>query len=130
MDSQVGHYEFSPAQNEILKRAARWTGLFAWIMMVGSGLMAVGAVFSGEAASVASLIAAAIYFIVGLSFRGAASSFQAVVQTTGNDMDHLMVALDKVASAFKVMSIVFLVGVILLVVATVAVWAWMASVST
>ena len=130
MDAQAEHYEFSAAQNEILKRAASWTGFFAWIMMIGSGLMAVGAIFSGEAASVASLIAAAIYFIVGLSFRGAASSFHQVVATTGNDMDHLMAALDKLGSAFKVMGIVFLVGVVLLVTATIAVWAWMASLST
>jgi hypothetical protein len=41
-----------------------------------------------------------------------------------------MVALDKLGSAFKVMGIVFLVGVVLLVTATIAVWAWMASLST
>jgi len=130
MDAPVGRHEFSSSQNEILETAATWIGFSAWIVMIGSGLMAVGAILSGEAASVASLIAAAIYFVVGLSFRGAATSLKQVALTTGNDMDHLMAALDKLGSAFKVMSIVFLVGVILLVVAAVAVWSWMASVST
>ncbi len=114
MDSQT--YEFSPAQNEILKKAATWTGLYAWIMIVAGGFMALGGLLSGEAsAAIGSLVAAAIYFMIGLNFRGAASSMQAVVQTAGNDIDHLMTALDKLGSAFKVMGILFLLGVILFV---------------
>jgi len=129
MDSQSGRYEFTPAQNEILKKAATWTGLFAWIMMGSAGLMAVGGVLTAEASSIGALIVAAIYFIIGLSFRGAVTSLKAVVQTEGNDIEHLMGAIDKLGSAFKVMGIVFLLGVILFVVSTVAIWTWMSSVA-
>ncbi len=130
MDSNTGHYEFTPAQNEILKKAATWTGLYAWIMIVAGGLMALGGLLSGEAsAAIGALVAAAIYFMIGLNFRGAATSMKAVVQTAGNDIDHLMTALDKLGSAFKVMGILFLIGVILFVVAILGVGAWMATVA-
>jgi len=129
MASQPLQYEFTPAQNDILGKAATWIGLFSWIMMGSATLLALGGFLTAEASSIGALIAAAIYFIIGLTFRGAATSMQAVVQTAGNDMDHLMTALDKLGSAFKVMGIVFLVGVILFVAATVSLWAWMSSVS-
>lgn len=129
MDQNAAQYEFTPAQNEILGRAARWTGLFAWIMIVGSVLMALAAIFSGEGTSIVALIMAAVYFLIGLTFRGAAVSMNQVVRTEGNDMDHLMTAVDKLGSAFKIVGIVFLLGVVLTAVATVAIWAWMSSVS-
>lgn len=129
MDDHSGHYEFSLEQNHILRKTATWTSIFAWIMMVSSGIMALGGLLTGEASSIGALIAAAIYFTIGLTFRGAATSMSAVVQTAGNDIEHLMSALDKLGSAFKVMAIVFLVGVVLSALVTVAIWAWMSSLS-
>ncbi len=129
MDSDTGHYEFTPAQNEILKKAATWAGVLAWILMASGGLMAIGGILSLDASAIGVLIAAAIYFMIGLNFRGAAVSMKAVVETAGNDIDHLMTALDKLGSAFKVMGILFLLGVILFVVAILGVGAWMATVA-
>jgi len=127
MDSQPGRYEFTPAQNEILKSAARWGGLLAWILMGSAALLALAAILSAEAASIGSLIVAAIYFIIGLNLRGAADAMRDVVETTGNDIDHLMIALDKLASALKVMAITFLAGAILFVVSVVVIANWMGS---
>jgi hypothetical protein len=129
MDSQSAQHEFTDAENQVLRKAATWTGLFAWMMMVSSGLMAVAGLLSGEATSIGALIAAAIYFAVGFTFRGAAKSMGEVVRTTGNDIDHLMDAVDKLGSAFKVMGIVFLVGAVASVIATVGIWSWMSSLS-
>ena len=129
MDSQTAQHEFSSEQNEILQKAATWTSLFAWMMMASSGLMAIGGFLSGEATSIGALIAAAIYFTIGFTFRGAAKSMGKVVHTTGNDIDHLMDAVDRLGSAFRVMGIVFLLGAVASVVATVGIWAWMSSLS-
>jgi len=125
MDNQRAQHEFTPTQNEVLQKAATWTGFFAWIMMVSAALMALGGILSGEASSIGALIAAAIYFTIGLTFRGAAASMSEVVRTTGNDIDHLMTAIDKLGSAFKVMGIVFLIGAIASVMAIVGIWVWM-----
>ena len=130
MEAHAGHYEFDSEQNGILRKAATWTSLFAWIMMVSAAIMAVGGLLSGEAGSIVALIGAGIYFTIGLTFRDAATSMTAVVETAGNDMNHLMAALDKLGSAFKVMAIVFLVGVLASAVATVLIWTWMSSLAT
>lgn len=130
MDSQAGHYEFTPEQNEVLHGVATWAGRLAWILMGGAAVIAIGAILTFEASAIGALIAAAIYFAVGLSLRGAASSMRAVVETAGNDLAHLMTALGSLGSALRVMSILFLLGAILFTVAIVAIGAWMASLGT
>ena len=111
MDSSASQYEFTPEQNEVLESAARWVGVFAWIMIASSIIMTIGGVLSADEGSIGALIAAAVYFTVGMSFRGSASSMQEVVKTEGNDIPHLMAALDSLASAFQVMGILILIGV-------------------
>ena len=128
MSSEAGRYEFTPAQNEILTRTATWTRLVAWILIASAGLMAVGAILTGEASAIGALIASAIYFIIGLNFRDAATSMRSVTETAGNDIEHLMTGLDKLGSALKVMGILLLVGVVLFVAATVSIWTWMGSI--
>jgi hypothetical protein len=127
MDVQSGSYEFSPSQNAILRRGALWSGLLAWFLMGSAVLLAITAILSAEAASVGSVIAAAFYFIIGFNFRGAAASMRAVVETSGNDIDHLMSALEKLAGALQVMAIVFVLGVIAFAVAMVMIQSWMGS---
>ncbi len=127
MEGQNHRYEFTPAQNKTIERTATWATLVAWILMGSAGFMALGAVLTGEASAIGALIAAAIYFIIGLNFRDAAASMRAVADTAGNDIEHLMIALDKLGSALKVMGILFLVGVVLFVMAIVSIWMWMGS---
>ncbi|MSR20780.1 MAG: hypothetical protein EXR91_07350 [Gemmatimonadetes bacterium] len=130
MDSKPGHYEFTPEQNEVLRGVATWAGRLAWILMGGAAVMAIGAILTFEASAIGALIAAAIYFGVGLSLRGVGSSMRALVETAGNDLAHLMTALESLGSALKVMGILFLFGAILFTVAIVAIGAWMGSLGT
>ena len=128
MDDPPTTYEFTIAQNETLRRAATWIGLFSWILIAGAALMLIGGVLNRDESAIGALIGAAVYFLIGLNLRGAATSMKSVVETAGSDIDHLISALDKLASAFKVMGIIFIVGVVLFVVATVALGSWMAAV--
>ena len=113
MEGSDGHYEFTPAQNTVLGKSATWIGLFAWIMIGSSAIMAIGGFLSIDEGSIGALIAAGVYFAIGMNFRSSSTSMKAVVQTEGNDIDHLMAALDSLGSAFKFMGILFLVGVLL-----------------
>jgi uncharacterized membrane protein len=128
MEAHTGQYEFTASQNATMGRAARWSSLLSWILMGSAAVLALAAILSGEAASIGSLIVAAVYFVIGLNFRGAARAMGHVVETTGNDIDHLMTALDELGSALKTMSILFLVGVVVFAVAVVVLTRWMASV--
>ena len=123
-----GSYEFDSEQNVVLSKTATWVSLFAWILIASSVLSAIGGVVSADEASIGMLIASGIYFIAGLRLRGSASSMKQVVETEGNDIEHLIDALDKLGSAFKTMGIVFLVGIVVFVSVTVWLWSWMAAV--
>ena len=123
-----GSYEFDSEQNVVLSKTATWVSLFAWILIASSVLSAIGGVVSADEASIGMLIASGIYFIAGLGLRGSASSMKQVIETEGNDIEHLIDALDKLGSAFKTMGIVFLVGIVVFVSVTVWLWSWMAAV--
>lgn len=62
---------------------------------------------------VGGLVFGTVYLIIGIYFRGAGPSLKSVVETEGNDVDHLLSALISLQSAFKVMVIVAAIGIIL-----------------
>ena len=111
MDASAAQYEFNTTQNEVLGKASRWITLFAWTMIVSSVIMTIGGVFSEDEGAISALIAAAVYFIIGMNFRSSARSMNKVVQTEGNDIDHLVTAVDDLGDAFQIMGILILVGV-------------------
>jgi len=127
MDAPFGRYEFWATENAVLSGVVRWSGLLAWFLMIGAVVVAVGAALSGEAASIGSLIVAAVYFFIGLNFRGAARSLASVVETSGNDIEHLMAALGRLGAAFKLTAITLLIGSVLFAIAVVSIWRWMGS---
>ena len=106
-------YEFNDAENTVLGRGARWVGILAWIMIASSGLMVLGSFLTGDTVAIAGLMVAPIYLIIGLNFRSAAASMKSVIETAGDDIAHLMEALEKLGSALMVMGVLFLLGVVM-----------------
>lgn len=119
MEGSAAQYEFTASQNEVLAKAARWITLFGWTMILSALIMTVGGVMSADEGRISALIAAAVYFIVGVSFRKSASSMREVVKTEGNDIEHLVAAVDNLADAFQVMGVLILVGVTMVAVSMV-----------
>lgn len=107
----AGAHEFGARENEVIERAATWIGYWSWIAIISGVLSGLGGLVSED--PVGSLIMGTIYVIVGAYFRGAATSMKEVVSTAGNDVDHLMTALDRLSSAFKVMVLLVFIGVVL-----------------
>ncbi len=107
----AGSHEFGSRENEIIGRAATWIGYWSWIAILSGILSGLGGLVSED--PIGSLIMGTIYVIVGAYFRGAATSMRDVVSTAGNDVDHLMTALDRLSSAFKVMVLLVFIGVVL-----------------
>lgn len=107
----AGSHEFGPSENEVIDRAATWIGYWSWIAILSGILSGLGGLVSED--PIGSLIMGTIYVIVGAYFRGAAASMKEVVSTAGNDVAHLMTALDRLSSAFKVMVLLVFIGVVL-----------------
>jgi hypothetical protein len=83
-------YEFQPHENAVLAKLATWAKFLAIVLYV----QAVGALVGRN------VLGAGIDLAIGLSFWGGAKSLQAVVETQGNDVTHLMTALDKLSTVF------------------------------
>ena len=96
-----GGYEFDQFQNQVIAQAAFWARL------LGIFLIITGAV----ALLNCNVISFALDLAVGLAFLGGATAFNAVVNTQGNDIMHLMTALDKIGRAFKIRVIVTFIAV-------------------
>lgn len=102
-------YEFNDVENAAISKAAFWVRLLAIFTIV-----------TGAAALLnCNVVAFAIDLAVGITLLGAATSLNMVVNTQGNDIQHMMVALGKLRSAFKIRVIVVLVALVLVVVAMV-----------
>jgi hypothetical protein len=105
---------------DVVSKTARWTKLWGWLWLGGGALMVVVGVLALPAGAV-NIIFGAVYLAIGWYFKGAGESLQAVVDTTGNDMGHLMTALEKLGLVFKTTMIITLVGIILGVAAAIIV---------
>jgi hypothetical protein len=97
-------YEFDDAQNATIASAALWARVLGIVMLV------VG-VASLLNCNVITLI---IDLVVGINLLGGASSLSMVVNTQGNDVAHMMQAIGKLGTAFKVRVIATLVGLVLI----------------
>ena len=96
-------YEFSDDENAVISKAAYWARLLG-VFMIISG---VGSLYS------CNVISFAIDLAVGITFIGAATSLKQVVDTQGNDIQHMMTALGKLRSAFKIRVIVAIVALVI-----------------
>jgi hypothetical protein len=105
-------YEFTPAQDEVISSMARWTGIFAWFALIAGTLMAVGGLLQLPVGAV-NVVGGSVYLFIGMWFRGAAKSLRMVVVTEGDDIAHLMSALENLRSAFMAMVVIVGMGILI-----------------
>jgi hypothetical protein len=132
-----GRYEFTPAENTVIARAAKLARAWGIIAVAGGalvGLMVVAGVVAiliysprfpvATTAVILSLVLVAVIgpiavvnVITGRYYIASGRSLQDVVETSGNDVAHLMTALDKVAGAFRLevifIAVTFALGILL-----------------
>jgi hypothetical protein len=111
-----GSYEFNDLENQIIdKTAARaklW-GIFSTTLGVLQLFGSCGAIASPMMAGY--FPAGVIAIIIGVTFIGVSNSLKMVVQTQGNDVGHMMQALQKMGSAFLVQIVCTVIGFVLAV---------------
>jgi hypothetical protein len=102
-------YEFQARENTVIRRTGKRTKLWgtmtlgagALIAFIGVGAALTGGEF-GVAAGVVYLLLALIPIFIGRNFRRAGNALIAVVNTEGNDIDHLMNSMDGLGRAFLI----------------------------
>lgn len=111
MQPQYGNYEFNEYENSIIDKAASRAKLWGIISTVIGALELLGSCGMFASPSLATYLPAGIVaIVVGVTFIGAGNSLKAVVTTQGNDMMHMMQALQKMSTAFIIEIVCAIVG--------------------
>jgi hypothetical protein len=104
-------YEFKPGENRIIGQLAskmHFVGLF--LLAMGLLVIAIGVVVVFH---IGPIISGTLACVVGLWTQRASTSLQSVVQTEGNDMSHLMDALDDLRKLYSLQYWLLVLGMLL-----------------
>jgi len=117
MTPQYGNYEFNEYENSIIEKTADRAKLWGIISTTIGALQVLGSCGMFASPSLATYLPAGIVaIVVGVTFIGAGNSLKAVVTTQGNDLMHLMQAMQKMSSAFIIEIVCAIVGFVLAVI--------------
>jgi hypothetical protein len=100
-------YEFTETENKTIERCAAWSKALAVFNFFSAALQLINF----------NIVGIAINIGIGLAFWKASKSLESVVETQGNDVQHLMDALKSLSSALLIRLILIAVacGILLLV---------------
>jgi hypothetical protein len=124
-------YEFTPAQDLIVRTTGSRARTWGILTLIGGGLTALTGVLAAFTGEDFGIIAAIIYAVlsliplfVGLNFLQAGKALDAVVTTKGSDIDHLMESMGSLGKALFIQivsAIIWLALVVLGIVASIAI---------
>ncbi len=117
---EYGAYEFNPYENSIIDRTARRAKLWGVISTIIGVLQIFGSCGMWASPTLATFLPAGIVaMVVGLTFIGTGNSLKAVVTTHGNDLMHLMQAMEKTSTAFLIQIVCSIIAFVLAVIGTI-----------
>lgn len=109
-----GNYEFNPIENAILAKTASRAKLWGVVSIVVGSLQLLSSCGAVKNSALATNLPLGIVgVIVGITFIGVGNSLKSVVETRGNDLMHMMLAMQKMSTAFVIQIICGIVGVLL-----------------
>jgi hypothetical protein len=115
--SAPSQYEFNASQNTSFASLAGSMKIVAIIMMI-LGALSVLSILAGD---IGSAVMGVFYIIIGVWTKGAAQSIQNIVNTEGNDIDHLMNAVKDLNKLYSLQKWLMIVGIVLTVLAVIVV---------
>ena len=114
---QYGNYEFNDYENSIIEKTASRAKLWGIISTTIGAIQILGSCGMVASPTLATYLPAGIVaIVVGVTFIGAGNSLKAVVSTQGNDLMHLMQAMQKMSTAFIIEIICAIIGFVLAVI--------------
>ena len=108
-------YEFNEQQNQVFQTLAS-SMKFVGIALIILGPLTMLNVLNDDYSSV---ISGVINMIIGFLTLGASKPVQQIVDTEGNDIDHLMNAATELGKLYGLQKAIFMVGIVFIVIAVV-----------
>ena len=111
-----GNYEFNDMENQIIDKVAGRAKLWGIISTVIGILQTLGSCTAVASPGAAVYLPLGIVgIIIGVTFMGVGTSLKNVVNTQGNDVAHMMQALQKLGSAFMIQIVCTIICVVMVV---------------
>ena len=105
-------YEFDSSQNETILTLAKALQFVGATSLVFGLVFAIGCVSAVFQANWSAVITQGMFVIFTFAMGGlmmkAGKKFQAIVTTSGDDISHLMVALDNLHEAYSILSVIII----------------------
>jgi hypothetical protein len=99
-----GGYEFSESQNVVFRGLAQAMSFVGLFYLVGGGILGLAAIVTlaggAPASALSGGVQAAFLLPVGLWTRRAARAASAITTSQGNDVDHLMAAMEELRRVY------------------------------
>lgn len=108
-------YEFSSSQNELIKQLAEKMRFVAYFLIGVGVLIAISGLFTLLRGGIGNIINGVVQIIIGVWTNKAASSFQLMVDTQGNDIENLMGALGELRKLYTLQYWLLIVTLIFMV---------------
>ena len=114
-------YEFDSSQNETILTLAKALQLVGTTSLVFGLVFAIGCLSAVLQTNWSAVITQGMFFVFTFAMGGlmikAGKMFQAIVTTSGNDIRHLMVALDNLRQVYSILSVIIILCVLFSLVA-------------
>ncbi len=110
-------FEFSEEQNTVIKSlsaAMRWVGA---VLLVVGALQCLGGILNAATGGLPNLLQGIICIIFAVFTYRAADAFRRIVDSVGEDVTHLMVALNSLRSLYRLQVIILAVAATILILA-------------
>lgn len=113
-------YEFNNTQNQLIRQLAQKMRFVGYILIALGVLVIVAGIVNFRLGGFATIIQGIIQLIIGIWTAKAATSFQLIVKTQGNDIENLMNALGELRKLYALQYWIFIIALVLVVVGIVA----------
>jgi hypothetical protein len=115
------NYEFDSSQNQTiltLAKSLQFVGAVTLVLALLFGIGLVGALVQAEwGAAVSQGMFLVFTFTMGSLMVKAGKEFQAIVASSGQDISHLMSALDNLRQIYSILSVIIILFVLLMIIA-------------
>ena len=115
------NYEFDSSQNETILTLAKSLQFVGTTSLVFGLVFAIGCVSAIFQTNWSAVITQGMFVVFTFAMGGlmikAGKKFQAIVKTSGDDISHLMVALDNLRQVYSILSVIIILCVLLSLIA-------------
>jgi hypothetical protein len=115
--TQIQEYEFDQSQNELLSDLAKKMNFVGLLLLIAGAINILSGLYgisSSFAEGFPSLVGGTITICIGVWTRKASMFFKCIVDTSGRDIKHLMVALGELLKLYSAQYWIILIGLIVM----------------